>query len=49
MYILKKEEGGRSKPFVSFQHIALFSKTWDCTAQVVIPDGSIVMPGEQTT
>lgn len=45
VYILKKEEGGRSKPFASFAVMNLFSKTWDCTAQILVPEGSIVMPG----
>ncbi|XP_055300115.1 elongation factor Tu-like [Sitodiplosis mosellana] len=45
VYILKKEEGGRSKPFASFALMNLFSKTWDCTAQILVPEGSIVMPG----
>lgn len=47
VYILKKEEGGREKPFTSFAQMQLFSKTWDCAAQVVLPAGndSMVMPG----
>ncbi|XP_031623960.1 uncharacterized protein LOC116341180 [Contarinia nasturtii] len=45
VYVLKKEEGGRSKPFASFANMNLFSKTWDCMAQVLVPEGSIVMPG----
>lgn len=46
VYILKKDEGGRSKAFASFALMSLFSKTWDCSAQVLVPEGSIVMPGE---
>lgn len=45
VYILKKEEGGRSKSFASFALMSIFSKTWDCSAQVLVPEGSIVMPG----
>lgn len=46
VYILKKEEGGRAKPFASFANLSLFSKTWDCLGQVIVPDGSIVVPGQ---
>lgn len=45
VYILKKDEGGRSKPFASYAQMSLFSKTWDCSAQILVPDDSIVMPG----
>lgn len=48
VYILKKEEGGRSKPFTSFIQMQMFSKTWDCATQVSIPDKEMVMPGEDT-
>ncbi|XP_064115049.1 elongation factor Tu, mitochondrial-like [Macrobrachium nipponense] len=46
VYILTKEEGGRSKPFASFIQMQLFSKTWDQTSQVVLYDKEMVMPGE---
>lgn len=45
VYILKKDEGGRAKPFASFANMNLFSKTWDCMTQILVPEGSIVMPG----
>lgn len=45
VYVLKKEEGGRAKPFASYAAMSIFSKTWDCSAQVLVPDDSIVMPG----
>lgn len=47
VYILKKEEGGREKPFTNFVQMQLFSKTWDCAAQIILPSGneSMVMPG----
>ncbi|CAL4238116.1 unnamed protein product, partial [Meganyctiphanes norvegica] len=46
VYVLSKEEGGRPKPFMSYIQMQLFSKTWDCAAQVIIPDKEMVMPGE---
>lgn len=46
VYILKKEEGGRSRPFTHFFNLQMFSKTWDCTAQVQIQKKELVMPGE---
>jgi len=45
VYILKKEEGGRDRPFTSFVQMQLFSKTWDCAAQVLVPGGNMIMPG----
>jgi len=49
VYILSKEEGGRSKPFTSFFQIQMFSRTWDCAAQVSIPNKEMAMPGEDTS
>lgn len=49
VYILSKEEGGRSKPFTSFIQLQMFSMTWDCASQVTIPSKEMVMPGEDTT
>lgn len=46
VYILSKEEGGRSKPFTSYIQLQMFSMTWDCATQVVVPDKEMVMPGE---
>lgn len=46
VYILSKDEGGRSKPFTSFIQLQMYSKTWDCPTQVVIPDKEMIMPGE---
>lgn len=48
VYVLTKEEGGRSKPFVPFSVLRIYSKTWDYSAQVNITDGNIVMPGEHS-
>ncbi|XP_050097672.1 elongation factor Tu, mitochondrial [Anopheles aquasalis] len=46
VYILSKDEGGRHKPFTSFIQLQMFSRTWDCATQVVIPGKDMVMPGE---
>lgn len=48
VYILNKEEGGRHKPFTSFIQLQMFSRTWDCAAQVTIPGKEMVMPGEDS-
>ncbi|KAJ8984811.1 hypothetical protein NQ317_013009 [Molorchus minor] len=48
VYILSKEEGGRQKPFTSFFQLQMFSRTWDCAVQVIIPDKEMVMPGEDS-
>ncbi|XP_017090764.2 elongation factor Tu [Drosophila bipectinata] len=48
VYILSKDEGGRTKPFMSFIQLQMFSRTWDCAVQVQIPDKEMVMPGEDT-
>jgi len=46
VYILTKDEGGRAKPFTSYSQMMMFSRTWDCAAQVTIPDKEMIMPGE---
>lgn len=46
VYILNKDEGGRSKPFTSFIQMQMFSKTWDCAAQVSLIGKEMAMPGE---
>ncbi|XP_050728583.1 elongation factor Tu, mitochondrial-like [Eriocheir sinensis] len=46
VYVLTKEEGGRSRPFTSFLNMQVYSKTWRCSAQIVVPDKEMVMPGE---
>ena len=48
VYILSKEEGGRTKPFTSFIQLQMFSRTWDCAVQVNMPGKEMVMPGEDT-
>ncbi|XP_018561916.1 uncharacterized protein LOC108904031 [Anoplophora glabripennis] len=48
VYILSKEEGGRPKPFTSYIQLQMFCRTWDCPAQVIVPDKEMVMPGEDS-
>lgn len=48
VYLLSKEEGGRPKPFTSYIQLQMFSKTWDCAVQVIVPDKEMVMPGEDS-
>ncbi|XP_012260730.1 elongation factor Tu, mitochondrial-like [Athalia rosae] len=48
VYILSKEEGGRSKPLLKYMQLQMFSRTWDCAAQVSIPEKDMVMPGEDS-
>lgn len=46
VYCLKKEEGGRSKPVVSSFHMLIYSRTFDCTAQMHFTEKELMMPGE---
>lgn len=48
VYVLSKEEGGRTKPFTSFIQMQMFSRTWDAAVQVIVPDKEMVMPGEDS-
>ncbi|XP_066253265.1 elongation factor Tu [Euwallacea similis] len=48
VYVLNKDEGGRSRPFTSFIQLQMFCRTWDCAVQVIIPDKEMVMPGEDS-
>jgi len=46
MYVLSKEEGGRHTPFVNGYKPQLFTRTGDITAEFKLPEGKMVMPGE---
>lgn len=47
VYILKKEEEGRHKPFVSGYKPQFFVKTADITGEITLPSGvEMVMPGD---
>lgn len=46
VYILTKEEGGRTRPFTNYIQVVMFSRTWDSPVQVILPEKDMVMPGE---
>jgi elongation factor Tu len=47
VYILKKEEGGRSKPFFSGYQPQFFVRTADVTGEITLPEGlSMALPGD---
>ena len=47
VYILKKEEGGRHKPFFTGYRPQFFVGTTDVTGTVALPEGTeMVMPGD---
>jgi len=47
VYILKKEEGGRHKPFFSGYKPQFYIRTTDVTGEITLPDGvEMVMPGD---
>jgi elongation factor Tu len=47
IYVLKGDEGGRSKPFFTGYRPQAFVRTADCAADVTLPDGvEMAMPGD---
>lgn len=46
VYVLSKEEGGRTRPITSYTQLQMFCRTWDTACQVLVPDKEMVMPGE---
>ena len=47
VYVLKKEEGGRHKPFFTGYRPQFFFRTTDVTGTVTLPEGTeMVMPGD---
>lgn len=47
IYMLSKEEGGRSRPFTNNFQSQMYCKTWDVPMMTQLPDGKdLVMPGE---
>lgn len=46
VYILSKDEGGRTKPIVNYNQVQMFCRTWDTACQVLVPEKEMVMPGE---
>jgi len=50
VYILKKEEGGRHKPFFSGYRPQFYFRTTDVTGSIKLPEGvEMVMPGDRVT
>ena len=47
VYVLKKEEGGRHKAFVSGYRPQFYIRTMDVTGEITLPEGvEMVMPGD---
>ena len=44
-----QQEGGRHTPFVNGYRPQLFTRTADITCSVVLPEGKMVLPGEDAT
>ena len=50
VYVLKKEEGGRHKPFFSGYRPQFYFRTTDVTGSITLPEGvEMVMPGDNIT
>jgi len=50
VYVLKKEEGGRHKPFFSNYRPQFYFRTTDVTGTITLAEGTeMVMPGDNTT
>jgi elongation factor Tu len=50
VYVLKKEEGGRHKPFLTGYRPQFYIRTTDVTGEIQLPEGvQMVMPGDNIT
>jgi len=50
IYVLKADEGGRSKPFFTGYRPQAFIRTADCAADVTLPENvEMAMPGDNLT
>jgi len=50
VYVLKKEEGGRHKPFFAGYRPQFYFRTTDVTGNITLPEGvEMVMPGDRVT
>jgi elongation factor Tu len=50
VYVLKKEEGGRHKPFFAGYRPQFYFRTTDVTGDITLPEGvEMVMPGDRIT
>lgn len=48
MYLLTRQEGGRTKPMTSKYIQQLFSRTWNVPARIDFPNDAMLMPGDHT-
>jgi elongation factor Tu len=49
-YVLRKDEGGRHKPFFNNYRPQFYFRTTDVTGSITLPEGTeMVMPGDNTT
>lgn len=48
IYLLKKEEGGSMKPFLSTHRVQMFARTFDQRVEIVINGKDMMMPGEDS-
>jgi elongation factor Tu len=47
VYLLTKDEGGRSKPLTKNNQVQMYCKTWDAPVMLELTGGKdLVMPGE---
>lgn len=46
VYMLTKQEGGKTLPFLSTLRGHCFSKTWDCPVEINVVGKDMIMPGE---
>ena len=49
VYVLSKDEGGRHTPFFANYRPQFYFRTTDVTGEIVLPDGMMVMPGDNVT
>ena len=50
VYVLKKDEGGRHKPFFAGYRPQFYFRTTDVTGDIKLPEGvEMVMPGDNVT
>ncbi len=50
VYVLKKDEGGRHKPFFAGYRPQFYFRTTDVTGSIILPEGvEMVMPGDNIT
>lgn len=48
MYLLTRQEGGRTKPMTSKYIQQLFSRTWNVPARIDFPNDAMLMPGDHS-